>query len=205
MASRGLDIPRVAHVINFDLPRDIDSYVHRIGRTGRAGKSGLATAFFNEKNSCVAKALTELMKEAKQETPDWLGQYAESYSSSSDNRYRSSNKFGGRDFRGGNDNSYGNLDYGSNSGGNDYYAPPVAANYGGTSGGNDYYAPHVAADYGGTSSRNGYYAPPVAADYGGTSGGFDHYATPPVADYSVFNGGGGGGYGHESVVASGWD
>ncbi|KVH88914.1 DNA/RNA helicase, DEAD/DEAH box type, N-terminal [Cynara cardunculus var. scolymus] len=50
VAARGLDIPHVSHVVNFDLPNDIDDYVHRIGRTGRAGKSGLATAFFNENN-----------------------------------------------------------------------------------------------------------------------------------------------------------
>lgn len=49
VAARGLDIPHVTHVINFDLPSDIDDYVHRIGRTGRAGKKGLATAFFTEK------------------------------------------------------------------------------------------------------------------------------------------------------------
>ncbi|KAM0047713.1 putative RNA helicase [Helianthus debilis subsp. tardiflorus] len=64
VASRGLDIPRVAHVINFDLPRDIDSYVYRIERTGRAGKSGLATVFFNANNSIVAKPIYELIKEA---------------------------------------------------------------------------------------------------------------------------------------------
>ncbi|GJT53451.1 retrovirus-related pol polyprotein from transposon TNT 1-94 [Tanacetum coccineum] len=55
VASRGLDIPCVAYVMYFDLPRDIDSYVHRIGRTGRAGKSRIATAFFNDKNSSIAK------------------------------------------------------------------------------------------------------------------------------------------------------
>ncbi|KAL8189623.1 hypothetical protein R6Q57_029189 [Mikania cordata] len=136
VASRGLDIPRVAHVINFDLPRDIDSYVHRIGRTGRAGKSGLATAFFNAKNSIVAKPIFELMKEAHQEAPDWLNQYAESHSSSRDCR-RSSSKFGGRDFRSKNDDSQENEDYGVY----DYYAtqPPVAADfsdsYGGGGGG----------------------------------------------------------------------
>jgi ATP-dependent RNA helicase DDX3X len=55
VAARGLDIPNVTHVINFDLPSDIDDYVHRIGRTGRAGKSGLATAFFTEKDMGVSR------------------------------------------------------------------------------------------------------------------------------------------------------
>jgi ATP-dependent RNA helicase DDX3X len=56
VAARGLDIPHVAHVINFDLPNDIDDYVHRIGSTGHAGKSGFATAFFNENNLSLAKS-----------------------------------------------------------------------------------------------------------------------------------------------------
>ncbi|KAJ8110086.1 hypothetical protein OPT61_g6970 [Boeremia exigua] len=47
VAARGLDIPNVTHVVNYDLPTDIDDYVHRIGRTGRAGNTGIATAFFN--------------------------------------------------------------------------------------------------------------------------------------------------------------
>jgi ATP-dependent RNA helicase DeaD len=42
VAARGLDIPEVSHVINYDLPEDADAYVHRIGRTGRAGRSGEA-------------------------------------------------------------------------------------------------------------------------------------------------------------------
>jgi len=40
VAARGLDIPNVKHVINFDLPNDSDEYVHRIGRTGRVGNVG---------------------------------------------------------------------------------------------------------------------------------------------------------------------
>ncbi|GAB2300350.1 DEAD-box ATP-dependent RNA helicase 52B [Dionaea muscipula] len=103
VAARGLDIPSVSHVINFDLPRDIDDYVHRIGRTGRAGKSGLATAFFSDKNSPIAKALVELMEEAKQEVPAWLGEYAERSSFNSvggyRQRYRGGGRFGGHDFR----------------------------------------------------------------------------------------------------------
>lgn len=45
VASRGLDIENVTHVINYDLPQTYDDYVHRIGRTGRAGKSGFALTF----------------------------------------------------------------------------------------------------------------------------------------------------------------
>ncbi|GEO25390.1 DEAD-box ATP-dependent RNA helicase CshA [Alicyclobacillus acidoterrestris] len=45
VAARGLDVSGVTHVYNFDIPQDIDSYVHRIGRTGRAGKSGIAATF----------------------------------------------------------------------------------------------------------------------------------------------------------------
>lgn len=45
VAARGIDVTGVTHVFNFDLPQEIDSYVHRIGRTGRAGKEGLALTF----------------------------------------------------------------------------------------------------------------------------------------------------------------
>ena len=53
VASRGLDIPNVTQVVNYDLPTNVDDYVHRIGRTGRAGNTGSALAFVNEKNSGV--------------------------------------------------------------------------------------------------------------------------------------------------------
>lgn len=102
VASRGLDVPHVAHVINFDMPKDIDDYVHRIGRTGRAGKSGLATAFFSDKNLPLAKALVELMQEANQEVPHWLSNFAERASTiASGGRARrfGGSKFGGYDFR----------------------------------------------------------------------------------------------------------
>ena len=45
VASRGLDIDNVTHVINYDLPQTYDDYIHRIGRTGRAGKTGIALTF----------------------------------------------------------------------------------------------------------------------------------------------------------------
>lgn len=99
VAARGLDIPNVTHVINFDLPNDIDDYVHRIGRTGRAGKKGVATALFcREKDSGLAKALVETLAETNQEVPHWLSSIADRaipYGASKRNRGR----FGGRDFR----------------------------------------------------------------------------------------------------------
>ena len=72
VAARGLDIPNVTHVINFDLPSDIDDYVHRIGRTGRAGNTGVSTAFFNRGNKNIVRDLIELLREANQEIPAWL-------------------------------------------------------------------------------------------------------------------------------------
>lgn len=72
VAARGLDIPNVTHVVNYDLPTDIDDYVHRIGRTGRAGNTGISTAFFNRGNRGVVRDLIELLKEANQEVPSFL-------------------------------------------------------------------------------------------------------------------------------------
>jgi ATP-dependent RNA helicase DDX3X len=72
VAARGLDIPNVTHVVNYDLPSDIDDYVHRIGRTGRAGNTGHATAFFNRGNRNIVRDMLELLKEANQEVPTWL-------------------------------------------------------------------------------------------------------------------------------------
>jgi ATP-dependent RNA helicase DeaD len=48
VAARGLDIPNVSHVVNYDLPEDAETYVHRIGRTARAGKDGVAATLVGE-------------------------------------------------------------------------------------------------------------------------------------------------------------
>lgn len=72
VAARGLDIPNVKHVINYDLPNDIEEYVHRIGRTGRVGNIGRATSFFTEKNRNLLRDMTDLLVEAKQEVPSWM-------------------------------------------------------------------------------------------------------------------------------------
>ncbi|KAK4779578.1 hypothetical protein SAY87_015684 [Trapa incisa] len=136
VAARGLDIPHVAHVINFDLPNDIDDYVHRIGRTGRAGKTGLATAFFNDNNASIARALAELMQEANQEVPEWLSTYAKrSMYGGGKNRRSGGGRFGGRDVRregsfsrgGGYDHYGGNGGGGSGYGGGGYSSGATSA------------------------------------------------------------------------------
>jgi ATP-dependent RNA helicase DDX3X len=83
VAARGLDIPNVKHVINFDLPGCIEEYVHRIGRTGRVGNLGLATSFFNDKNRPISKELVEILIESHQEVPQWLETLAYKTSQSS--------------------------------------------------------------------------------------------------------------------------
>jgi len=80
IASRGLDISDIVHVINFDLPASIDAYVHRIGRTGRAGREGLATSYFTDSNLSLTKDLIELLKEANQNIPEFLTKSSYQYS-----------------------------------------------------------------------------------------------------------------------------
>lgn len=72
VASRGLDIPNVAHVIQYDLPKEMDDYTHRIGRTGRAGNKGIATSFYNKNNRNLAVDLYNYLKEHEQNVPMWL-------------------------------------------------------------------------------------------------------------------------------------
>ncbi|XP_068968080.1 putative ATP-dependent RNA helicase Pl10 [Bombus flavifrons] len=106
VAARGLDIPHVKHVINFDLPGDVEEYVHRIGRTGRMGNLGLATSFFNSKNINLVRDLVSLLIEANQELPPWLDDmFSEARYSGGGSRRAGSTKgrfsggFGARDYR----------------------------------------------------------------------------------------------------------
>jgi ATP-dependent RNA helicase DDX3X len=56
------------------MPTNIDDYVHRIGRTGRAGNTGAALSFVNERNSGIVRELRELLEENGHEVPYWLKQ-----------------------------------------------------------------------------------------------------------------------------------
>lgn len=74
VAGKGLDFDGIKHVINFDMPEEIENYVHRIGRTGRRGKTGLATTFVSLKDNSetILLDLKYLLKEAKQRIPPVL-------------------------------------------------------------------------------------------------------------------------------------
>ena len=62
--ARGIDVAEVTHVINFDTPEVPENYIHRIGRTGRADKKGIAITFITEKEIVFQKAIESLMKQA---------------------------------------------------------------------------------------------------------------------------------------------
>lgn len=73
VASKGLDFEGIQHVINYDMPEEIENYVHRIGRTGRKGKTGIATTFINKNQSeSILLDLKHLLREAKQRIPPVL-------------------------------------------------------------------------------------------------------------------------------------
>jgi ATP-dependent RNA helicase DDX5/DBP2 len=72
VAARGLDVKDVKAVINFDFPSNVEDYVHRIGRTGRAGAKGTAYTFFTRKDGNKASALIKVMEQAGQTIPPEL-------------------------------------------------------------------------------------------------------------------------------------
>ncbi|XP_051221152.1 DEAD-box ATP-dependent RNA helicase 52A-like [Lolium perenne] len=145
VVSCGLDVPNVSHVINFDLPKNKEDYVHRIGRigrTGRAGNAGSATSFFTEKNHPMAKGLLELMIEAKQNVPGWLEDYAGRPQMSHGTR-RSFADIGGSRFGSGDYRSSGDYSgYSGGGGGGDSYSGGGGGRggYGGGGGGGRSYS-----------------------------------------------------------------
>ena len=61
VAARGIDVPHITHVINYDLPMNAEDYIHRIGRTGRAGRSGKALTFVMHGDTPQLRAIEKLV------------------------------------------------------------------------------------------------------------------------------------------------
>lgn len=89
VASRGLDIKTLRNVVNYDFPQQIEDYIHRIGRTGRAGCFGTATSFMGSKDNKHSRKLVEILKKNDQKVPPKLMQNAGGsyYGGDSDRRY----------------------------------------------------------------------------------------------------------------------
>jgi ATP-dependent RNA helicase DeaD len=69
VAARGLDVERISHVINYDIPSDTESYVHRIGRTGRAGRDGEAIAFIRGREKRLLRDIEKATRQTIEEMP----------------------------------------------------------------------------------------------------------------------------------------
>ncbi|CAA7055668.1 unnamed protein product [Microthlaspi erraticum] len=76
VASKGLDFTEIQHVINYDMPAEIENYVHRIGRTGRCGKTGIGTTIINfeQSETTTLLDLKHLLQEAEQRIPPVLAE-----------------------------------------------------------------------------------------------------------------------------------
>jgi ATP-dependent RNA helicase DDX5/DBP2 len=117
VAARGLDIPNVTAVINYDFPNGVEDYIHRIGRTGRAGNTGESFTFMTPKEGNKARELITVLREAGQVVPPALEQLS----------FRGG--FGGGRDRprwGSGPSNYGGgvSSYGGSSMGRSSYAPP---------------------------------------------------------------------------------
>jgi len=113
VAARGLDIPDVKAVVQFDCPSHIDDYVHRIGRTGRCGNTGYALTFVNEGSRPILIDLANIIKESNQEVPQWYINMCGVVLHNNKKRGR----FGGRDIRRGTgrDKNFGRKRQGGNN------------------------------------------------------------------------------------------
>ena len=171
VAARGLDIKECNLVINFDFPGQIEDYVHRIGRTGRAGEKGWAHSFLDPGEGNMARKLIPILRDAKQEVTPELEEQARrgggSGKAPKGNGWRGGGGGGGRNRGGG---------YGSRGGG-------YGGDRGGYGGGGGY-GPDRGGYGGGRSNPfsqgGGGYGGGGGGGYGGGGGGY---------------GGGGGGYG----------
>lgn len=86
VAARGLDVKDITHVINYDMPKNIEDYVHRIGRTGRAGRDGVSISFFTPDDGRLARDLIKILQEAGQPIDERIFSYVNQRGGSNNRR-----------------------------------------------------------------------------------------------------------------------
>ncbi|KAF8170117.1 P-loop containing nucleoside triphosphate hydrolase protein [Pholiota molesta] len=118
VASRGLDVKDVGYVINYDFPNNCEDYIHRIGRTGRAGMKGISYTYFTTDNSKCARELVSILREAKAVVPPQLEEMASYGGGGGRGRYGGGG--GGRGRGGGGGGRYGGGGGGYGGGGGGY-------------------------------------------------------------------------------------
>lgn len=101
-----------SHVINYDFPRNIEEYVHRVGRTGRAGRKGTSISFITREDWAMAQDLINILEEAQQEVPEQLRDMSRRFAAMKERRAAEGGG-GGRGFGGGG----GGRGYGGGGGG----------------------------------------------------------------------------------------
>mmetsp|Transcript_30615 Transcript_30615/g.87802 ORF Transcript_30615/g.87802 Transcript_30615/m.87802 type:complete len:383 (+) Transcript_30615:3-1151(+) len=185
VAARGLDLPGIDHVINYDLPLNSEDYVHRIGRTGRIGNTGVATSFVGSWEPALRDIVKSIKSQDSKEAegvklPNWVEDQAMRNSGGSQKRFGGGyggQRGGGGGFRSGSappqgrgGNRYGGDRYGNDRYGND------------RSGGDRYGGDR----YGGGGDRYG-----GGRGYGGRSRSADSYGDYDDAGYNDGYGSGG--------------
>ncbi|KAJ5666909.1 ATP-dependent RNA helicase dbp2 [Penicillium macrosclerotiorum] len=101
VASRGIDVRDITHVLNYDYPNNSEDYVHRIGRTGRAGAKGTAITFFTTDNAKQARDLVTILTEAKQQIDPRLAEMVRYSGGGGGGRWGGRGRGGWRGGRGG--------------------------------------------------------------------------------------------------------
>lgn len=194
VAARGLDISNIKHVINFDLPSNIDDYIHRIGRTGRAGNIGIATSFVNDDNRNIFKDLLATLEECNQAIPPWflnlVMRYTASAKSNRTFRYNKPMKGGRGNFSRFNNNS--NFGFGHSNNG-------MNTNHGGSGNNpfnNNSYNQHSPFSNNNPYNNNNQHA--IGNNGGFSSSPFNNNNTGMYGNSGFNNNGGGSPYGNNS-------
>lgn len=157
VASRGLDIPDINFVVNYDYPNSAEDYIHRIGRTARAERTGTAYTFFTEVNGKYASDLVQVMEEAGQTVPKALADLGgKMYSGRKRIRYSSESDDKGGYGKRPSSSSYGGSSAKRSAPPPPRSRPPSRGGYGGGSSGSRYDQRQGGSSSGGGSGGGNY-------------------------------------------------